>query len=123
MQAQFDNKPNKLEPYGIGSYLYVFNIEENIDTLENGEVIHNWKADTVKVYAPLSSNKILKAVLEEYYGQDKELKLINDYNSVMAGIALEEDKEVVVAKYQDFLAKRIAIKRQVEEDCKELAIK
>ena len=123
MQAQFDNKPNKLEPYGIGSYLYVFNIEENIETLENGEVIYNWKADTVKVYAPLSSNKILKAVLEEYYGQDKELKLINDYNSVMAGIALEEDKETVVAKYQDFLAKRIAIKRQVEEDCKELSIK
>lgn len=123
MQAQFDNKPNKLEPYGIGSYLYVFNIEENIETLEDGGILHNWKADTVKVYAPLSSNKILKAVLEEYYGQDKELKLINDYNSVMAGIALEEDKETVMAKYQDFLAKRIAIKRQVEEDCKELSIK
>ena len=123
MQAQFDNKPNKLEPYGIGSYLYVFNIEENIETLENGEVIHNWKANTVKVYAPLSSNKILKAVLEEYYGQDKELKLINDYNSVMAGMTLEEDKDTVIGKYQDFLAKRIAIKRQVEEDCKELFIK
>ena len=123
MQAQFDNKPKKLEPFGIGSYLYIFNIKENIDTLENGEVIHNWKADTVKVYAPLSSNKILKAVLEEYYGQDKELKLINDYNSVMAGITLEEDKDTVINKYQDFLAKRVAIKKQVEKDCKELAIK
>lgn len=123
MQAQFDNKPNKLEPYGIGSYLYVFNIEENIETLEDGGIRHNWKADTVKVYAPLSSNKILKAVLEEYYGQDKELKLINDYNSVMAGMTLEEDKDTVIGKYQDFLVKRIAIKRQVEEDCKELSIK
>lgn len=123
MQAQFDNKPKKLESFGIGSYLYIFNIEENIDTLENGEVIHNWKADTVKVYAPLSSNKILKAVLEEYYGQDKELKLINDYNSVMAGMALEEDKDTVIGKYQDFLAERIAIKKQIEDDCKELSIK
>ena len=48
---------------------------------------------------------------------------MNDYNSVMAGIVLEEDKDTVVAKYQDFLAKRIAIKRQVEKDCKELSIK
>ena len=123
MLTRFDNKPNKLEPFGRGSFLYVFNIEEDNITLDNENIIHNWKADTVKVYAPLSSNKILKAVLEEYYGQDKELKLINDYNSVTAGIALEEDKEVVIAKYQDFLAKRIAIKRQVEEDCKELSIK
>ena len=123
MQTHFDNKPNKLEPFGRGSFLYVFNIEEDIITLDNENIIHNWKADTVKVYEPLSSNKILKAVLDEYYGQDKELKLINDYNSVMAGIVLEEDKETVVAKYQDFLDKRIAIKRQVEEDCKELSIK
>ena len=123
MQSHFDKKPNKLEPFDRGSFLYVFNIEEDIITLDNENIIHNWKADAVKVYEPLSSNKILKAVLDEYYGQDKELKLINDYNSVMAGIVLEEDKETVVAKYQDFLAKRIAIKRQVEEDCKELSIK
>ena len=123
MQVHFDNKPNKLEPFDIGSFLYVFNIEENIITLDNKNIVHNWKADAVKVYEPLSSNKILKAVLDEYYGQDKELKLINDYNSVMAGIDLEADKEAVVAKYQDFLVKRIAIKRQVEEDCKELSIK
>ena len=123
MEAQFDYKPKKLEPLGNGLYLYVFNVEECINTSEYGEVQHYCKADTVKVYAPLSSNKILKAVLEEYYGQDKELKLINDYNSVMTGIILEEDKETVVNKYQDFLAKRLAIKRQVEEDCKELSIK
>ena len=123
MEAQFDNKPKKLEPLGNGLYLYVFNVEECINTSEYGEVQHYWKADTVKVYAPLSSNKILKAVLEQYYGQDKELKLINDYNSVMTGIILQEDKETVVNKYQDFLAKRLAIKRQVEEDCKELSIK
>lgn len=123
MTAYFDNKPNKLEPFGKASYLYVFNIEECISTLENGDIIHNWKADTVKVCAPLNSNRILKAVIEEYYGQDRELKLINDYNSVMAGISLEEDKEAVVNRYQDFLAKRIALKKQIEEDCKELSIK
>ena len=123
MQAQFDNKPNKLEPFGRGLFLYVFNIEECINTSEYRDVRHYWKADTVKVYTPLSSNKILKAVLEEYYGQDKELKLINDYNSVMAGMILEEDKDTIINKYQDFLAKRLAIKRQVEEDCKELSIK
>ena len=123
MEAQFDNKPKKLEPLGNGLYLYVFNVEECINTSEYREVRHYWKADTVKVYAPLSSNKILKAVLEEYYGQDKELKLINDYNSVMAGMILEEDKETIINRYQDFLAKRLAIKRQVEEDCKELSIK
>ena len=123
MTTYFDNKPSKLEPFGKASYLYVFNIEECISTLENGDIIHNWKADTVKVFAPLNSNRILKAVIEEYYGQDRELKLINDYNSVMTGISLEEDKETVVNRYQDFLAKRIALKKQVEEDCKEFSIK
>ena len=123
MEAQFDNKPKKLEPFGNGLYLYIFNVEECINISEYREVRHYWKADTVKVYAPLSSNKILKAVLEEYYGQDKELKLINDYNSVMAGMILEEDKETIINRYQDFLAKRLAIKRQIEEDCKELSIK
>ena len=123
MEAQFDYKRKKLEPLGNVLYLYVFNVEKCINTSEYGEVQHYWKADTVKVYAPLSSNKILKAVLEEYYGQDKELKLINDYNSVMAGIILEEDKETIINRYQYFLAKRLAIKRQVEEDCKVLSIK
>lgn len=122
MTTYFDNRPNKLEPFGKSSYLYVFNIEECISPLANGDIIHNWKADTVKVYAPLNSDRILKAVIEEYYGQDRELKLINDYNSIMAGIALEEDKDIVVNRYQDFLAKRIALKKQVEEDCKELSI-
>ena len=65
METQFDNKPKKLEPLGNGLYLYVFNIEECINTSEYREVRHYWKADTVKVYAPLSSNKILKAVLDE----------------------------------------------------------
>lgn len=58
-----------------------------------------------------------------FCNKDRELKLINDYNSVMAGISLEEDKETVVNRYQDFLTKRIALKKQVEEDCKELSIK
>ena len=123
METQFDNKPKKLEPLGNGLYLYVFNVEAYINTSEYREVRHYWKADTVKVYAPIGSNKILKAVLDEYYGQDKELKLINDYNSVMAGMILEEDKETIINRYQDFLTKRLAIKRQVEEDCKELSIK
>lgn len=123
MAAYYDEEPKKLSKVGNGSYRYVFNVEEKIDILEDGSVYHIWKAEEIVIYPPLSSNSLIKAVIEEYYGSDKELKLVNEYNAAMMGLILSPEKENIIQRYKDFLIKRASIKQMIEADCKELGIK
>ena len=123
MTAYYDEEPKKLSEVGNGSYRYVFNVEEKIDISDDGDVRHEWKAEEIVIYPPLSSNALIKAVIEEYYGSDKELKLVNEYNAATMGLILSPEKENVIKRYKDFLTKRASLKQMVEADCKELGIK
>lgn len=71
---------------------------------------------------PISQNAFIKDVLDEVYGIDYENKLINEYNSAILGLYSDEEKEVKIKSYNDFLSNRISLKSDIERICKENGI-
>ena len=59
--------------------------------------------ETVRTYIPISSNKLLQAVITDAYPSDYEQKLVNEYKA--------------------FLQARSELKSMVESDCKEAGIR
>ena len=129
MQAFYDSKPPYLEAVGNGSYVYRFNIEEVVTELteENAgeEKVSQWKCEEVKVWAPLSSNKITEAAISNKWERNYEQKLVNEYNSAQLGLfgtAKSDEAQAKITAYKDFLTERAALKAQVDADCAELGI-
>jgi hypothetical protein len=116
--AYYDNKPSKFEANGNGSYTYRWNISEV--QVSEGET--KWECDEVIVWSPVSSNKIVGAVINSLWNKDYEQKLINDYNSAKEGIFDEQKSIESTERYLQFLADRKAIKEQIDQDCTELGI-
>lgn len=91
MIAFYDNQPAKLEAVGNGSYVYRFNIQkvEKPATVEPSElasddeapVQEQWKCEEATVWAPLSSNKITETVITEKWDNNREQKLVNEFNA------------------------------------------
>ena len=125
MKAFYDNKPSKLEAVGNGSCLYRQNIAEV--TVENGteEARSQWECEEVTVWSPVTANKITAAVITEKWDTNHEQKLVNEYNGALLGVygamTSDEAKEKIQA-YTDYLNERLAVKTQVDADCKELGI-
>lgn len=116
-----NEKPLVFEKVGNGSVRYRFNIQsedvvENMGDLEDPITTTRWKADEITVFAPLSANKFVKAIIEHKYGDGKEEKLINEYNSAVLGLYNENVAEEKINAYKAFLNDRIALKAQVEDD-------
>lgn len=124
MKAIYTNEPLKLEAVGNGSFLYRWNIQqEEIPTNENEEAHIQWNCDEVVVWAPLSANKIVKAVMEQQWDYTIELKFINEYNSAKLNLygeyTSEEAQEKILA-YENFLETRKNLKTQIDADWEEL---
>ena len=123
MKAFYDNKPSKLEAVGNGSYLYRQGIAEV--TVENGgteEARSQWECEEVTVWSPVTANKITEAVIAEKWDSNHEQKLVNEYNGAQLGVYGEDEAKEKVQAYKEFLAERLAVKTQVDADCKELGI-
>ena len=121
MKSNYDEKPAVIEAVGNGGYFYRWDIKEvAMDTEE--EQCAQWKCQEVVVYAPLSSNKIVKAVIAEIWGIDVENKMLNEFNAAQLGIYDDATAQAKIAKYKAFLSDRAAIKAQVDNDCKEFGI-
>ena len=74
MQALFDHRPQVLEAYGNDIYRYRYDIED-ISTEEGIQ----FSAQEVKIYAPISANKITAAVIADRWDNNFEQKLVNEY--------------------------------------------
>ncbi len=131
MKALFAKQPQKLKPLGNQAYSYRYNIQPVAATTEqempgaDQRIRRNcpqYEADTVRVYAPLTANKILSAVISHTWEANYENKLINDYNAALMGLYDEETTAAKLAAYKAFLTERAALKAQVEADCVELGI-
>lgn len=109
MKAFYDNKPSVLEAMGNGSYIYRWDIKEVVVDSEEGQKT-NYSCDEVVVWAPLTAEKLKEIVLREVYGEDKELKLVNEYNSYQMGVSGEDNSE----EYKAFLKVRESLKRGVD---------
>lgn len=116
MKTYHNQKPNKITPLGGGKYSYCYNAEE----LEGENKC--WQSESVVVSGPLTSNKIIAAVLADAADINQEQKLINEYNAAVLGIT-PENAEEARNRYADFLKRRHELKAMVESDCAELGIK
>lgn len=133
MQAFYDNQPKKLEAVGDGSFRYRFNIREEekpaqgIENSETAEQAHpqiQWVCDEVTVWAPLSANKITEKVLTERWDGNYEQKLLNEYNAANLGMIPDrEETEKRRQAYTDFLRRRAALKKEIDDFCAEQGIR
>lgn len=126
MQAYYDAKPSSYEAVGNGSYLYRWDIKEEPVAVSGGEMDDltrtQWRCNEVTVWAPVTCNAIVKAVLAERWDNNREQKLINEYHSAQMGIYDEETVNKATEAYKAFLSERAALKAQVENNCKEIGI-
>lgn len=117
MIAFYDNQPTKLEAVGNGSYVYRFNIEELVPVLteENAEEkkVSQWKCDEIIVWSPMTSEKVINAVIRSKYSTEQELSLVNKFNAYQQGLDVASD---IVAEYTSYLSFVAEVKRTVRKD-------
>lgn len=84
-------------------------VEENNE--ENNRT--SYKCNEITLYRPVCREKLTQAVINELWDNDKEKKLINDYNSALIN---QDNNSDAVGRYVEFLTERDRIKEQVKED-------
>ena len=124
MESNSTVKPTALMSGGKHSWLYRWNISETTATDEDGNEYSSYTYEEVRVYEPLSANKITAAVIAETWDSTYELKLANEYNAAQLGFYDDDEdtKQAKIDAYKAFLEKRAELKAQVDSDCAELGI-
>lgn len=128
MRTYCNNQPNVLEPVGDGSFLYHYDIKQEV--VERNEGVEGakseqktvWSCEEVRVWMPVTPNKITEAVITEKWVSNYEQKLLNEYNAVQLGLYDGEEAKLKKEAYINFLKERAAIKKQVDSDCAVLNI-
>ena len=129
MKIQSDHELQRLEAVGNGSYLYRWDIhaEKQEQPSEDGEGVTTrlvWVAEEVTVWMPLTPNRITSAVITEAFPADYEQKLLNEYNAANLGmIPDKEETEKRRQAYTDFLRRRAALKKEIDDFCAERGIR
>ena len=133
-RAYYDIKPSNYEAVGNGSHMYRWDIKEEkvADQMAVAEGDENQSSERIQysclevvVWAPVTSNGILQAVLEAKFPNNREQKYINEYNAALLGYYGDEESDEAQEKinaYKEFLYQRALLKTQVDEDCKKLGI-
>ena len=125
MKASSNIMPEKLVFEANGAVVYSYHIEEkqverfmqSEDGEEGTKTETQYDFEMVRTYLPISSNKLLKAVITDAYPADYEQKLVNEYNSAVMGLYDEETAERKYEAYKAFLQARAELKAMVETDC------
>ena len=128
MKATSNIKPSTFVFEHNGAVIYSFHIaEKQVEMpMEDGEETTTetqYDFETVRTYLPISSNKLLQAVITDAYPADYEQKLVNEYNSAVMGLYDEETAARKIDAYKAFLQARAELKAMVEADCKEAGIR
>ena len=130
MKANSNIKPSTFVFEQNGAVIYSFHIAEKqverVVPKEDGDETTTetqYDFETVRTYMPISSNKLLQAVITDAYPADYEQKLVNEYNSAVMGLYDEETAERKYEAYKAFLQARAELKAMVESDCKESGIR
>ena len=105
-----------------GSRLYAYDITESTVTDENGNAQTVYDYQQVRVFEPVTANKILAAVLAAVYDQSYELKLVNEYNSAVNGLYDDDTATAKKEAYTAYLTERARLKALVDSDCATLGI-
>lgn len=105
-----------------GSRLYAYDIVESTTTDESGNEATIYTYEQVRVYEPITANKILAAVIGAKYDQSYELKLVNEYNSAVNGLYDDDTATAKKEAYTAYLTERARLKTLVDSDCDTLNI-
>ena len=130
MKATSNIKPSTFVFEQNGAVIYSFHIEEKqvehvvpTEDVEETTTETQYDFETVRTYLPISSNKLLQAVITDAYTSDYEQKLVNEYNSAVMGLYDEDTAARKIDAYKAFLQARAELKAMVEADCKEAGIR
>jgi hypothetical protein len=126
-----ENRPDSIFDYknGQGSFLYNHNIKEvMVIKDENGNISVTdddskktgtmFQYDSVRCEYPRTADNIFLTLLTAKYSENKQTKLINEYQSAELGLMDSSYKD----NYEAFLKDRISIRDMVDADCKTLNI-
>ena len=108
MIAKYDEKPNVFSKTQK-TITYRWDIVQET----NEENVISYKCNEITLYRPVCKEKLTQAVINELWDNDKEKKLINDYNSALIN---QDNNSDAVGRYIEFLNERDRIKEQVKED-------
>lgn len=108
MIANYDEKPNVFSKTQK-TITYRWDIVQET----NEENVISYKCNEITLYRPVCREKLTQAVINELWDNDKEKKLINDYNSALIN---QDNNSDAVDRYIEFLNERDRIKEQVKED-------
>jgi len=122
MKAVYSQKPDKIGYYTKTSRIYRWDIKQTEPT-NSFDTQGMYECYEVEVNLPLTPNKITEAVIRDKWPVDYEQKLINEYNSAIAGVIDDPaESQQKIDNYVLFLQQRRAIKAQIDADCAELGI-
>lgn len=131
MKVNYDHKPSTMEAVGDGSIRFRYAVTE-ISTMNEAEENESsessinessspqrtsWQCEEVIIWPPLTSNKVLASAIADRWPQDREQKLVNDYNSAQLGLIDESSKQQAVQNYTQFLTARSQLKQEIETLC------
>lgn len=123
MKAIYDHEPQRLEAVGDGSFLYRYNIAEEQVREDDDNTRTQWACQEVRVWPPITANRITEAAIRDRWTQAEELKLLNDFNGLALNLCADEDEAGRKAeRYQAYLAERKTLKETIDNDCQELNI-
>ena len=108
MIAKYDEKPNVFSKTQK-TITYRWDIVQET----NEENVISYKCNEITLYRPVCKERLTQAVINELWDNDKEKKLINDYNSAIIN---QDNNSDAVGRYIEFLTERNRIKEQVKED-------
>ena len=109
MIAHYDEKPSVFSKTQK-TITYRWDIIQ--ETNEENNTI-SYKCNEITLCRPVSREKLTQEVINELWDNDKEKKLINDYNSALIN---QDNNSDAVGRYVAFLTERDRIKEQVKED-------
>lgn len=115
MIAFYDKKPSTIEAVGNGSFMYRWNIQEVVSEPKetNIEQSKQWRCNEIIVWSPMTSDKVINAVIRSEYSADQELSLVNKFNAYQQGLDVTSD---IVAEYTGYLSFVAEVKRTVRKD-------
>lgn len=105
----YKKHPETLEMIDVDHYKYRWNVKFDKST-------NSWFCNEIVIEQPINYNNITKKVLESIWPIDEQLKMINDYNTILEDVCSEEGREEVLLKYRQFLIDRLAIKAKIRKD-------
>jgi hypothetical protein len=113
MVAYYDERPSVFSKTNT-QITYRWDIVEEINE-ENNTI--SYKCNEITLYRPVCREELIQAVINELWDNDREKKLINDYNSALIN---QDNNSDAVGRYIEFLTERDRIKEQVKEDFKRI---